>query len=225
MEWFEDEYNEVFTEPSEADKIISKAVDELSALLTEEAKNSISAALEAKRKQGEAEDKLRKLERKINHTESYISELEEKCEEALKKADETEIRDIPRRYLNRMVREAIGDYAPGDKVWFLRPVYEHTECPLCHGEKEVDANINGNKARVKCPECGGYGAKGKTVYHVEDAEIKEIRLKLCFDKERAMYWNHENIYLYGRERSTPIDSIFATKEEAEKALEKSEKEN
>lgn len=224
MEWFEDDYNEVFTEPSKADEIISKAVDDLSAFLTDTAKAAISEALDAERKQKEASDELKKTEREIEYAKNKLLDIEGRIEYALKREDETEIRDIPRKYLSRMVREAIGSYAPGDKVWGFNPVTNRIKCPLCHGEKKVDATINGNVTRIKCPDCNGYGFNLKTQYHVKETKIKEIRLTLCFNEERAMYWNHENIYLYGFEQSIPLDSIFATREEAEKALEKIEKE-
>ena len=57
-----------------------------------------------------------------------------------------------------------------------------------------------------------------------EKEISDIYLKLCFDTGRVSYWNRENIFLYGCNSAVPPNSIFATKEEAEKALQKIEKE-
>lgn len=224
MEWFGDEYCDVFAEPSEADKIIDKAVNDLSALLTDAAKSAISEALDAARKQKEAEDKLEETEREIKYAERKLASINEKIEAALKRADEIEIRDIPDKYLNRMVRRAIGSYAPGDKVWIIQYEVKFIECPLCHGQKELDSIIDGKPMRIKCPECSGDGKKRETPYHIKETEISDIYLKLCFGENRVSYWNLENIRLQGRDYDVSLDRIFATKEEAEKALEKIEKE-
>ena len=128
------------------------------------------------------------------------------------------MRDVPRKYIERFVREATGNFAPGDSVWHLQSKYTTEDCPDCHGSKKVSANISGKEIQIDCPTCNGYGFSRKFRYEVVEKTIESIHLILCFNEERVSYWDKECVYLRGKDAYTDAKYIFSTKKEAEKRL-------
>ena len=206
-----DEYDDYYREPSEADKIIQTALADLKELFTNEVKSTIEEAKEAKKKLEETQRELRGVEFKLRRTEEQLAVMQEKLEKA-------DLYDVPRQYIARFVRNATGDYAPGDTVWVHTHEYDQVECPVCKGKEEVNAILGGYEKKIRCPECSGYGFKRESRVVIKKETISEIRLKLCFREGRVNYWNTESVYVGSREYSVDPKYIFRTEEAAQAAL-------
>lgn len=204
-----DEYYDMYNEPSELDIIVNEALDKIQ----ENVKEVMKLKLE----------KLAKLDEDIDEKSKELSTLKYKLSMAqmelskiVKKAEELEDK-IPARYVDRFIHNAIGNFAPGDKVWVVKTKYDSVKCDMCDGTGKVRL-VNSNNTKISCPSCSGRGTTSKSYYIVEEDKVTDIYLKLCFDKEhRACYWNKENIYLESNtEYSTNVNRIFETEAEAQK---------
>ena len=113
----------------------------------------------------------------------------------------------------------------GDKVWVVKTKYDSVKCDMCDGTGKVRI-VNSNNDEITCPSCSGRGTTSKSYYVVEEDKVKDIYLKLCFDRERRVcLWNTENIYLQSSsEYSTSIKRIFETEAEAQKECDRLNKE-
>lgn len=205
------EHEEYYTEPSEADLIIEEAKEKLFNLLTDDTKKTMNMVANAKNQLAELENEIRNKKWRLGNLTEKINNMEEKLEQA-------ETRDIPRKYIAKFVKDATGDFVPGDKVWYLQYKGITEECPDCYGKKKVVANILGKETEVSCPTCTGYGYLRKTSYEIVQKEVEEVCLKLCFKNDRVGYWNRECVYLRGIDSAVNIKHIFKTKDEAEQAL-------
>lgn len=215
------EYEEYYTEPSEVDLIIEEAKEKLNDLLTDNVKNAMEKA-------SAAQKRLEELEREIQNKAWELKGLKEKVTSMEEKVELAETRDIPRKYIAKFVKDATGDFVPGDKVWYLQYKGITEDCPDCHRKRKVIANVLGKNTEVACPTCDGYGYLRKTSYEIVPKVVESVQLKLCFREDRVSYWSRECVYLKGRDSHTNIKHIFKTKEEAEQALaemKEGEKEN
>ena len=190
-----------------ADEIIKKAKDEMCGLLDQEVFDMLEEIDDAKRK-------LDELETSILIKESRLKELEEN----IKREEEYDISNAPKSFLKRIVKEYTDGYAPGDRVFRIKPEYETVECPMCKGKKKVLAEIDGLTAAVTCPTCSGSGSKRKTRYVVSEDTVSEVHLKLCFHDDRVGIWNNENVFVRGSDFSVRPDKIYRTREEAEEKI-------
>jgi len=208
-----EEYEEYFYEPSEADTIIDEAKEKLNDLLTEEVKQTMKQASEAKQS-------LEKLQKEIREAEYRLGNLKLEHQREEKKWENLDQYHMPRQYIKRLVEAVAGDFAPGDTVYALAVDFQNEECPLCHGNKEVECKIADSQEvlSINCPTCKGRGYRSKRIDYIKERKVSEVHLKLCFDDYRVCYWSSNCIYLDGRDSSTDIKDIFHTKEEAEKAL-------
>lgn len=203
-----DEYYDMYNEPSELDIIVNEALDKIQ----ENVKEVMRLKLE----------KLAKLDEDIDEKSKELSTLKYKLSMAqmelskvAKKTEELED-EIPARYVDRFIHNAIGNFAPGDKVWVVKKKYDSIKCDMCDGIGKVRI-VNSNNAEIACPRCSGRGTTNKSYYVVEEDKVNDIYLKLCFDRERrACLWNTENIYLESsREYSTSIKCIFDNEQAAQ----------
>lgn len=211
MTMFED-YEDIFCAPSEAEEIIDKALGDLKALFVDNVKNTIEEAKSAT-------EQLEVLTQQLRKTQWRLKEAEQKLAATEKKFEESELRDMPRKYINRFVEEVSGGYKPGDTVWVIEREVERISCKTCDGLKEVTALINGVESRITCPTCKGYGADSKYTDVIEHREVREVRVKLCFDKYRANYWSTDSVFLAGQDWSTSPEKIYPTEDAARAALE------
>lgn len=202
-----DEYYDMYNEPSELDIIVEEALDKIQ----ENVKEAIKVKLE----------KLAKLDEDIDEKSKELSTLKYKLSMAqmelsnvAKKAEELEDK-IPARYVDRFIHNAIGNFAPGDEVWVVKTKYDSVKCDMCDGIGKVKI-VNSNNNEITCPSCSGRGTTSKSYYVVDEDKVKDIYLKLCFDREhRACLWNTENIYLESTsEYSTSIERIFDNEQAA-----------
>jgi len=134
------------------------------------------------------------------------------------------MRDVPKRIIDRITRNVTKDFAPGDKVYMVREELEESTCPLCMGKKKVPAIINVHEVEVQCPECKGFGKKREHKGIVTEKTIERVDLRLCFESNRIGYWETECIRLYGYDFNISVESLFKTKDEALKELDRRERE-
>lgn len=212
-----DEYGDYFSEPSAADEIIEKAKEDISALLSNEVKSTVEKAVSAK-------EELSDLQREIYSRQFELERLKQNIDEMRDKCDKTENYEVPRRYIQKFVKNAIGGFVPGDKVWVIGNKREEQKCQTCGGSRKTIANIDAvGEVEVSCPVCSGRGYTFIDHYSPVQRIIDRIDLKLCFSSNRVNYWNRENIYLTGREYSIDLKDIYPTEAAAREAISEREK--
>lgn len=206
-----EEYEDMFSEPSRADEIIDTAITDLRGLITDSFTAKIKEA-------ANAEKSLNSLNQEIKLKENQLIDINRQITEAKKKAEDSEKNEIPRVYIQKFVKKAIGNYAPGDKVWVICDKGRYEKCPTCEGKKEVAVLIKGISRSVKCPDCS-CGERFVSNLVVEERKITRIDLKLCFFEKRVSYWDLDCISINDPSNGTSLrislDKIFPTKEQAE----------
>lgn len=224
MDWediFEDDWDaapeDLFEAVGKAEEAVREAEGKLRELLKDRVKNVLKEAAGAEKALAgiRAEIAAEKRERK-----RWESEAAREKEEFEKLKDF----DIPKRYISRIVKNMTGNLAPGDTVYKIEYDTGYRKCRKCGGKKKIRVIIDGEEARVKCPECDGSGAVFyRENPHIEEKTVSDVCLSLCFGKDRVCPWNYKNIFLEGKETSTPMKELYLTREAAESALEEIER--
>lgn len=211
--YYED-YEEYYSNPSEADVIISEAKEKLGELLTEEVKQTMKQAKEA-------EYKLEKLQKEIREAEYRLGNLKLEHQREEKKWETIDQYHMPRKYIKQLVEAVAGDFVPGDTVYAIQSRFDRKDCPLCHGKKTVECTVadGPENISIQCPTCNGRGHLSDEVQYVGEFRVNSINVKLCFHDDHVSYWNHECLYLGSGDWATDPKNVFRTKEEAEKAIE------
>lgn len=167
------------------------------------------------------EDKLKSLKEQIKKEEELLLDMQERTRKAIEKCTDTELNEIPERYLNRILRKASSNFAPGDKVWAVMRDETKTPCPRCKGVGKLVARLDdGEPIEVECPTCY-CGRVWHYSYDFKKYTIEEITLKLEYDEKKDFVFRWRPIGLVeltdinGQSESTGIDGICFTKEEAE----------
>ena len=207
---FED-YDDIFGEPSEAEKIITNAETELKALFTEKVKKTIEEARKAQQLLDELQNKIHSAKWKLDTINDEIVKAENRQANA-------EMYDIPKKYIQRFVEKATGGYAPDDIVWVIKKERVESVCSICNGNKNVKAVICGGVTEIRCPQCNGVGKEVNYIKKVEKSKVSRVHLKLCFGDNRVNFWDTESVFLDRNEFSTKPEHIFPTEEAAQKAL-------
>lgn len=203
-----DELDTGYFEPgSDADAIFAEASQKLHDMLKGEIKENINRYEQAKKE-------IRGLKREIASLRMQKAHIEQQVADAIKKADEAELNDIPVRYINRFLKKYTGFYVPGDKVWTVTTERSDFPCPLCHGEKTIEVSHDENALRIVCPKCKGYGALIRRVSIPKEGTVTSVNLKLCFEGDRVNVWSSDCVYLTRFEWSVDPKFIFRTKAEA-----------
>lgn len=203
-----DELDTGYFEPgSDADAIFTEASEKLHAMLKGEIKETINWYEQARKE-------ICGLEGEIASLRMQKAGIEQQVADALKKADEAELNDIPVRYINSFVKKYTGFYAPGDEVWTVVSKYNSVQCPLCHGEKNIDVSHDGNSMRIECFKCNGRGVLSQRVSVPKKKTVTRVDFKLCFDKKSVNRWSDSCVYLADSEYSTSPKYIFRTEAEA-----------
>ena len=201
-------YDDCFYKPAEIENIICEAENNIKQLFTDKIKNVISEA-------AEAEKKLEALNREIKKAEYKKKMIEKSLKETEEKAEKAELYDMPKKYIDKFIRNVAKNFAPNDTVYYVKAIFKDSPSEICKGDKKVIAKINGTEMEIPCPNCKGYGHNHIVHYGVEKRIISDIRLKLCFDREnRINYWNRECISLIGETSYTDVKNLFATEAEA-----------
>lgn len=190
---------------SEADDIIATALNELRGLITKEAQKSVDEARKAK-------EELSDLKINISAAKRVLNELNEEIEQK----KQYKITEVPKNIFMEFVRQYTDNYAPGDKVFFVREKIERCQCPKCSGSKEIFVyDRAGKELTVQCPACHGYGTFGKSSYHVIETRIRDIHLRLCFNERGSNIWNTDNVFVEGCEYAVNPKWLFRKRDDAE----------
>lgn len=210
MKMFYD-YEEYLSEPSEADKTIEETKDKLHDLITDEARG----VMEGYRK---AKEEINVLDREISRKKIEINTLQQKINELETQHEQIDKYKMPRKYIDSFVRDVTGHFAPGDKVFVIDSKTKRVQCDKCKGEKKVRAIIEGEENTIECPKCRGYGVVSEYSKAIKEKTIYDVRLKLCFEKDRVGVWTSDSVYVRGQEYAVNPNEIYETYEEAEKSL-------
>lgn len=204
--------DDIFESLSDAEQVVERAKQELYDLLKEDIKGTLKQAASARKE-------LSELKNEIAHARYESGKWEKKIEEEKSRFDQAKDFDIPKMYLDRIVRNMTGNLAPGDKVYVIKRDGSYKKCPKCKGNKRIDAVIEGETVSVKCPECDGSGSKYiKEPPRIEEKTVTEVYLKLCFKGNRVCVWREDTVFLDNSEWNTEIKDIYQTPEAAEAAL-------
>ena len=113
-----DEYYDMYNEPSELDMIVDEALDKIQKNVKELIKLKLEKLAKLDEDIDEKSEELSELKYKLSIKQKNLSEVE-------KKAEELEDR-MPARYVDRFIHNAIGNFAPGDKVTIELSPYDLT---------------------------------------------------------------------------------------------------
>lgn len=205
------DYEDYLIEPSKADELIEEMKDKLHELITDEAKEIMVAYRKA-------ENELSDLNRQITRKKRDIKNLQEELKELEDKQIKADKYDMPRKYIDAFVRDVTGYFAPGDKVFVLQSKSKRVDCNKCNGEKKIKAIIEDEENTIECPKCKGYGSVSEYYDIIEEKEIRDVYLKLCFEESRVRIWTSDSVYIRGEEYAIQPENIFKTYEDAKKAL-------
>lgn len=210
MSYFED-YEDMFSEPSKAEQIIEDAKAALWNELTEETKQVMDNANEARTKSDE-------IRNEISYMNWQKAQLEEEIKQLREQKIYVEAHEVPARQVKAIVNHLTKDFRPGDECWVIDAKYDRHTCEKCGGKKRVQATIGGETMEVECPACRGRGSLEKTIHYVRKDSVRNVTLWLRFDNYNRTEWETDPIYLrdsiYGRK----VDGIFKTEEEAKAAI-------
>lgn len=214
---FELEYDSTFSDPNVADAIIAEASQKLRSLLKQEAKDIIDEA-------NSAQERLLSINREIGEKQLQLHYEAEKLKKLQEEITEDEMHNIPRRYIERFVRKATKNFAPGDTVYQVSIVYKTEPCGLCAGTGKVLCAIKeGNEQRrISCPDCNGTGNLRIAEEAVQRKTIDRIDLTLCFKPDRVSFWNSSAIMLRGNDFKCDPRNLYATEKEALEAIKEAE---
>lgn len=211
MSYFE-EYDEMFSEPSKAEQIIEDAKAALWNELTEEVKQLMDDANEAKTKADEIRNEIPGLN-------WQKAQLEEEIKQLREQKVYVEAHEVPAKQVKAIVNHLTKDFRPGDECWVIGSEYERHTCEKCGGSEKVSAVIGGETMEITCPVCRGYGTVSKSTYFPKKSKIKDVRMLLCFDSSNRMNrWSTETLKVDGHDDRNRADSVFKTEEEAKAAI-------
>ena len=203
----------MFTEPSKAEQIIEDAKAELWNELTDEVKQLMDDANEAKTKADE-------IIMKISSLNFEKAQLEEEIKQLREQKVYVEAHEFPARQVKAIVSHLTKDFRPGDECWVIDTKYERHTCEKCGGKKKVSAVIGGETTEVTCPACGGRGNIEKITRFPQKTKILTVQMGLVFNSSNQMLaWNTDTLTVQNSIRDyLKADSVFKTEEEAKAAI-------
>jgi len=199
---------------SEADEIIEDAVDKLSKLIYDKAKEEITYIQDAyeisKKNYKEAMDKIGELTKTNIAKDKEI----EKLKAQINSGDKKSLTELP--------------IAIGDKVWIV--VYDHDDeitCPVCGGTRSIERLIEGVKYKADCPKCSYSVPKDSRMsdkccynfYKVKECKVTELVINLTKNSRIISYWAVDAGW-NGSTHKYDEDKVFKFKEDAEDCAEK-----
>lgn len=214
---FDYDYDDYFVEPSEFEKIVNEADENIKELFNERVKSII--------------DDIKDKEEKIKHKEKRLKELEEKIKQAeikrvkvendLKEAEEAE-NDIPKKYIDKFVNRVTKGFMPGNECWAVQGELKPEQCSLCKGEPVI-VPINGTETRVKCPKCNGKGYISKVVLDAKKRKIEDMILTIVAKPDKCDITIRADVSGVGVR--TVMDNLFKTEQEAQREADRRNREN
>lgn len=215
---FEDELEDfdledMFDDMGAAEKVVAQARQQLSELLKDGIKKTIADAAQARKE-------LADLERQITTARYELLKWQREAAKAQEEFEKAQDFDIPQKYIDRITHNLTGDFVPGDKAYVIETDGNYAKCPRCAGKKRIIVQAGDEELAVECPECDGSG----TVYvreppHIEEKTVTNVRLSLCFKKDRVSLWSRDNLYLDNSDWSTNPKDVYHSPEEARAAME------
>lgn len=205
------DYMDYLDEPSEVDKVMEEMKDKLHDLIKDEAKKMMEDYKQM-------DEEFIGLKREVTRKKRELERLEKEIEDMETKYEQADTRDIPKKYMDRIVRHYTGGFVPGDKVFITDSRSSRVECDKCYGKKKIKAIIDGEETMIECVKCKGYGAITNTTMVVEERVVDSVYLKLGFDKDRVGLWSSDCVYLRGMEYAIDPKYVYRSKEDAEKSL-------
>ena len=195
-----------FDDEKKADEIVHEAIEKLKAEMTDQAKALVLEYAMAKAQKDRLESDIKKLKEEVADLKAHYQRLNQF--------------DLPKEYVQNMVKAITGDYAPGDKVWVIKGEKVQEICPNCSGAGEIDIRYcdNGKTDRIKCPKCNGRGKKTFVKRHCEETRVLNVNVKLDFYSDNVRYWTTDTLVIRGIEYPVSIDKVYPTVEAAQKAI-------
>lgn len=203
---------DIFESLSEAEQVVERAKHELYDLLKADIKNTLQEAVAAKKE-------LTKLHNEVASTRYEAGKWKKKIEQEKARFEQAKDFEIPKMYLDRIVRNYTGGLAPGDTVYVIEKENQYEICPKCKGAKKVEAILDGETVPVSCPVCDGRG-KISVLFppKVAEKKVTGVYLKLCFENGRVGIWNTDNVFLDKSDWGEDPKKIYRTQQEAQEAL-------
>lgn len=211
MKMFIGDFEDYIIEPSEFEKVVEEMKDKLHDLIKDEAKKMMEDYKQM-------DEEFIGLKKEVTRKKRELERLEKEIEDMETKYEQADIRDIPKKYMDRIVRYYTGNFAPGDKVFTIEGRSKQIQCDKCQGKRKIKANIDGEEITIECIKCKGYGTITDTSKIIEERTIDDVYLKLGFRKDRVSLWSSDCVYVRGREYAVDPKNIFKTYEDAEKSM-------
>lgn len=199
---------------SEADEIIEEAVDKISKLIYDKAKEEITYIQDAyeiqKKNYTDAMNKVGELTQKNILKDKEI----EKLKKQLESGDSKSLTTLP--------------ITIGDKVWVVS--YYHNDsvkCPECAGTRSIERLIDGIKYKADCPKCSysvpsdkrkSYTADYK-FYKVKECEITGLTVNLTKNSRTILYFARD-VGWNGTTDKYEENKVFKFKEDAQDMADK-----
>lgn len=194
---------------SQADQIVSSAIEQLKDLVSD----STKAAM---KEYQDLEARKIKLQREVDELEHKKHKSEEELKDEIALYKQMDEHDLPKGFVNKIVGTLIDDFKIGDDVWTIEAKYERSECPLCHGKGLISAKINGSTAYdIKCPKCNGYKTVSNLSYYAQKRKIARFDIRLNFNNLNQMWVaDEDHIVFYDGDYNRCKDGLYKTEQDA-----------
>ncbi len=166
---------------SQADQIVSSAIEQLKNLVSDSTKVTM-------KEYQDLEARKLKLQHEINELEYKKHKSEEELKDQIALYKRMDEHDLPKDFVNKIVGALIGDFKIGDDAWTIEAKYKSSECPLCHGKGVVSARINESiDCDIQCPKCNGYKTVSNLSYYAQKRKIVRFDIRLNFNNLNQMW--------------------------------------
>ena len=194
---------------SQADQIVSSAIEQLKNLVSDSAKATM-------KEYQDLETRKIKLQREVNELEHKKHKSEEELKDQIALYKRMDEHDLPKGFVNKIVGALIGDFKIGDDAWTIEAKYKSSECPLCHGKGVVSTKVNGSIDRdIKCPECNGYKRVSNLSYYAQKRKIARFDIRLNFNNLNQMWVaDEDHIIFCDGDYNRYANGLYKTKQEA-----------
>lgn len=194
---------------SQADQIVSSAIEQLKDLVSDSTKATM-------KEYQDLEARKIKLQREVNELEYKKNKSKEELKDQIALYERMDEHDLPKGFVNKIVGALIGDFKIGDDAWTIEAKYESSDCPMCHGKGLVSAKINGSTdCNIQCPKCSGYKTVSNLSYYAQKRKIRRFDIRLSFNNLNQMWVaDEDHIVFYDGDYSRCTNGLYKTEQEA-----------
>lgn len=194
---------------SQADQIVSSAIEQLKDLVSDSTKATM-------KEYQDLEARKIKLQREVNELEYKKNKSKEELKDQIALYERMDEHDLPKGFVNKIVGALIGDFKIGDDAWTIEAKYESSNCPMCHGKGLVSAKINGSTDfDIKCPKCSGYKTVSNLSYYAQKRKIARFDIRLNFNNFNRMWVTDEDhIVFCDGDYNRCVNGLYKTEQEA-----------